>query len=156
MFFIVYTTIGNHGEIWFVILGVMACFKKTRLMALAGFIALASEYLLVEGVLKHIFQRPRPFYVNPDIVLMISEPSGYSFPSGHTASSFAVAWTLYMYNAPYKKVWIGLAALMGFSRLYVYVHFPTDVLAGALLGMSIGFVVFKIFERIEEKKRLGI
>jgi undecaprenyl-diphosphatase len=143
-FFALFTRIGDHGELWLAIFLVLLMTKKYRKVALFALVALALELLLVEGLIKNIFVRPRPFMVNETIDLLIKTPSGYSFPSGHTASSFAFAAVLFFNKVPYRKTIMALAALMGFSRLYLYVHYPSDVLAGMVLGIFIGWVVVYI------------
>lgn len=155
-----FTSLGDHGEIWFIILLILFVMKKTRKVAILGLIAISVEVVLISGIIKPIVMRPRPFYANP-VDLIISVPRGSSFPSGHAASSFAVAMILYFNNIKYKPIYISLAILMAFSRLYAYVHYPSDVLVGTLLGIFIAYevtkyqdVLFKIMNSI--LVRIGI
>jgi undecaprenyl-diphosphatase len=93
-----------------------------------------------------VFARIRPCDINTAISLLISRPLDYSFPSGHTMSSFAAAMVLFLTN---KKIGIPaliLAAFISLSRLYLYVHFPTDVLAGAVLGILFAHLSIKIID----------
>ena len=90
-------------------------------------------------LLKPIIARPRPFTFRPELTLLVKAPRDFSFPSGHTAASFAAASALLFSKA---KGWIPamvLAALIALSRLYLYVHYPTDVLAGVVVGVLCGF-----------------
>lgn len=141
-FFAVFTTLGDHGELWLIILLILFVMKKTRKVAILGLIALVVELILVSGVIKPIVMRPRPFFVNP-VDLVVPAPRGSSFPSGHAASSFAVVMTLYFNKIKYKPAYVTLAVIMAFSRLYVYVHYPSDVLVGTLLGIFIAYEVTK-------------
>ena len=84
--------------------------------------------------------RIRPCDVNQTVQLLIARPADYSFPSGHTAASFAAVAALYFAGA--KKWWkitLPLAILMAFSRMYLYVHYPTDVLGGMIVGCVAGY-----------------
>lgn len=101
-------------------------------------------------ILKPIIGRPRPFMVEA-FDLLIKEPMGYSFPSGHTGSSFAAAFTIYYYNKKEGILALILAALIGFSRMYLSVHYPTDVLAGLILGYLSSLVALKIIKNKYEK-----
>lgn len=154
-FFTIFTRVGDHGEIWLAIFLVLLFTKKYRRVAIFALVAMAVELLMVEGLIKNIFERPRPFLLNENIQLLIKAPHGYSFPSGHTASSFAFASVLFLNRVPFRKTIMTLAALMGFSRLYLYVHYPTDVIAGALLGILIGWVVVYVQRKYYSEKPIG-
>lgn len=153
------TTSGDAGIIWIVAAILCLIFKKTRKAGTCMAIALILVLLISNLTLKPLIARPRPFILREEIELIISAPSGFSFPSGHTASSFAAATGLFIYH---KK--LGIAALIwafliAFSRLYMYVHYPTDVMAGMLVGILcavIGMVLVNKFyqpisDRITEK-----
>lgn len=139
---------GNLGAVWLVLLGAMAAFgKKTgRKMALAGLLALVLGFASSEA-LKEITMRPRPFAVLPDVNLLVGAPHSYAFPSGHTTSAFAAAGGVafaarrLLGRVP-ARVWgmLALAAAISYSRLYVGVHWPTDVAAGVVLGLASGWV----------------
>ena len=138
---------GNLGVVWIVLLGGIAAFgKKTgRRIALAGLVALAIGFASSE-VIKDLTMRPRPFAVLPDLSLLVGAPHTYAFPSGHTTSSFAAAsGTLFAARKLLGRVpawgWgmLALAAAIAYSRLYVGVHWPTDVAAGVVLGLASGW-----------------
>ena len=142
-----FSSIGNAGIIWIITALIMMCFKKTRATGAMMACALLLGVLIGEVGIKNIVARERPFVVNTDIVLNIAQPSGYSFPSGHTCSSFAAATTLFMNN---KKIGIGayiIASLIAFSRLYNYVHFPSDILCGIILGITVAIITVSIFRK---------
>ena len=105
-------------------------------------------------VLKNLIARPRPCWTYPEMVQLVHNPSSYSFPSGHTTSAFAVAFTVFSQHKKLGKVIIVMAAIMAFTRLYVFVHFPTDIYGGILVAAAITtFVCFmekKISPRITE------
>ena len=102
--------------------------------------ALEVDVLLCYIVLKNLVARTRPYDVNTGVHLLVAKLHDYSFPSGHTAASFAAVAALYFAGA--KKWWkitLPLAILMAFSRMYLYVHYPTDVLGGMIVGCAAGY-----------------
>ena len=108
--------------------------------------------------LKNLIARPRPCWVE-SVPLLIASPTDYSFPSGHTLSSAIAATILTKTDRRFGYAAIPLAALIAFSRLYLYVHWPSDVLAGALLGILIGNLTFlrggRGLDRLEEMRTAG-
>lgn len=129
--------LGNGGIIWLVLSGLLCVFPKYRKAGVTMLTALALDVLLCNVMLKPLVGRMRPFTVNTGMELLINAPKDFSFPSGHTAASFAAAFALLFVK---NKLWIAsmiLASLIAFSRLYLYVHYPTDVLAGILLGLIV-------------------
>lgn len=143
-----FTRLGDYGILWILLaLGLLA-FPKTRRAGLAVSCALLLEVLCCNLLLKPLVARPRP-YTYRDLQLLIPALEDYSFPSGHTAASFAAASALFFRRS---RLWIpafALAVLLGFTRLYLYVHFPTDVLCGALLGALAGFAGCLLAGRLE-------
>lgn len=143
-FFTFYTALGNTGMLWLVVSVAMLCFKKTRKAGAAALFALAIGFVCTNIVLKPLVQRTRPWLVVEGLTVLISEGDPYSFPSGHTCASFAAAcaWRPYLPER-WGNTAVVFAVLMGFSRLYVGVHFPSDVLAGALVGCLSAWFVHK-------------
>ncbi len=154
VFFKFVTHLGDEGFIWIITALIMLCFKKTRKCGIMVAMALIIGLIIGNIGLKNIFARPRPFTVNPDMLpnLLISPPSSYSFPSGHTMSSIECAVAIYLCNKKWGIPALVLACLIAFSRCYLYVHYPTDVIAGAAIGVSIGFLVNFIYKRFIEGK----
>lgn len=141
------TSLGNAGFIWIVITVFLISNKKYRNAGLMALGALILSTLLGEGIIKHIFHRMRPSDVIPAANLLISKPLSYSFPSGHTASSFAAAGVLAKYFKKYTLELYCLASLIAFSRLYLYVHYPTDILAGIILGLLCSRITIYLFNK---------
>lgn len=145
---VVITSLGNGGAIWIVIACVLIISKKYRKAGLMLSGALILGTVFGEGILKHVVHRIRPCASIPAANLLISKPLSYSFPSGHTTSSFAAAGVLAQYFKDYAFGFFTLASLIAFSRLYLYVHYPTDVLAGIILGLICSRIVICTFGRI--------
>lgn len=101
-------------------------------------------FFLGNVVLKNLAARPRPCWLDQTVPLLVRMPKDYSFPSGHTLVSFEGAVTIFLFNKKWGIPALLLAVLIGCSRLYLFVHFPTDVLAGAVLGSVIAWLVVKI------------
>lgn len=139
------TSAGNLGIIWIVISVLLITKKDYRVLGQTILIALVITTIIGEGVIKNIIKRKRPFYGNDDKELLISRPITYSFPSGHTASSFAVA-TVFIKtdNAASLEIML-LACLIAFSRIYLGVHYPSDVIGGGIIGTLCGLITVMLF-----------
>lgn len=129
---------GEHGEIWIAFTLILLLFRRTRKAGLAMAIALISYLIAGDFILKPLFARPRPCDVNTAVTILVNRPHGHSFPSGHTASAFAAAFALWLQNRKLGVPALVLAAFIAFTRLYLYVHFPTDILGGVVLGLALG------------------
>ena len=140
--FIFITHLGDKGIVWIGITLMMLMFKKTRKCGIMIAVALILGTLTGNLALKIIIARARPFFENPSMYIMlpISPPGGYSCPSGHTLSSFASAFSIFLNNKKLGIPALILASLIGFSRCYLYVHYLTDVLFGAVLGIGVAFL----------------
>ena len=135
------TSLGNGGMIWIAATIVLLIPKKTRKAGIMSAAALLGSLIINNNIVKNIVQRPRPFVTFTDLQIIIPTPSEFSFPSGHTSSSFAAAAVFYRHLP--KKLGLPsviLAGLIGFSRLYVGVHYPTDVIAGVLMGILLSYL----------------
>lgn len=144
--------LGNYGMIWIIIAIVMLLFKKYRYYGLLLGTALLLTFLIGELVLKPLIMRPRPFSAFPDIQLLIPKPHSYSFPSGHTASSFAAVVALWYTDRKFGIAAVILAVLIAFSRMFLFVHYPTDILGGMVLGITISSILCLIFHRLIKPK----
>lgn len=131
------TRLGDGGMIWIILALALLINPKTRKTGAALAAALALEALCSNLILKPLVARIRPCDINPAVQLLIPRPDDFSFPSGHTGFSFAGAAVLFFHKSRLRIPALILAGLIGFSRLYLYVHYPTDVLAGAGLGIML-------------------
>ena len=145
------TKFGDHGIFWIALSVFFIIFKKTRKMGLTMGIALLLGFLTGNVFLKNVVARIRPYDLNESVTLLVSRLSDYSFPSGHTLASFEAATAMTLYNKRIGIPALVLATLIALSRLYLYVHYPTDVLAGAALGITFAFLAFFIVKKAEEK-----
>ena len=139
------TRLGNGGRIWILVAAGLLIIPKTRKSGLVLAVALFAELILCNEIMKPLFARTRPFDANNAVRLLIPNPGGFSFPSGHTAASFAAVAALYF--AGERKLWkpvLILAAMIAFSRLYLYVHYPTDILGGMAVGVIAGYTGSRI------------
>lgn len=142
----------NHGEIWIILALVLLAIRQTRRQGAAVACGLMLDLIACNLLLKPLFGRVRPFVLNPAAVLLVPPPLDASFPSGHTAASFAAVAALKASGSPLWKPALGLAAAIAFSRLYLYVHWPSDVLGGILLGAVLGHLAGRLTARQREGK----
>lgn len=135
---------GSYGQVW-VIVGIALCLlRKTRSCGVAVLISYALVFLVGQFALKDLIARARPCHVDQAVELLVKRPSSYSCPSTHTAWAFAAAASILLYFRRSGIVVMLVAALIGFSRLYLFVHFPTDVLFGAVLGIALAFLTVTV------------
>ncbi|MCI8466091.1 MAG: phosphatase PAP2 family protein [Lachnospiraceae bacterium] len=151
------TFLGNGGW-FFIVLGIaLVLYPKTRVYGFLILAALAVDAVILNLGLKNLVQRARPYDQFSDLIPLVGRLGDYSFPSGHSGCAFAAAGVLYLGSPKGKRGFgcgmLGLAVLMGLSRLYVGVHFPTDVLAGALIGFLSAFFVVFLYHRQEKKEQ---
>lgn len=135
------TRAGDAGAVWVLLTGILLIIPKTRKSGAVLAVALCVDVVLCNGILKNLFGRIRPCDVNTSIQLLIPRPDDFSFPSGHTAASFAAVAALIMTGE--QKLWkpaLALAVLVAFSRMYLYVHYPTDILGGIIVGSFAGII----------------
>ncbi len=145
----------DMGLFWIALGLILLIFRRTRAGGLAVLISLIVTFLVGELGLKNIFCRVRPCNIDFSVPLAVDRPEAYSFPSGHTGSSFAAAFALFGFNRRLGIPALVLAAVIGLSRIYLFVHYPTDVFAGMLLGLSVAFAVVYIFRKYALETRLG-
>lgn len=145
------TTLGNVGAIWLAAAGGMICTKKYRRQGILLLGGLAVGVLVGNVFLKNVIARPRPCWLDRSVRLLIANPADYSFPSGHMLSTAIGATVLTKTDHRFGYAAIPLAILIAFSRLYLYVHFPSDILGAAVLGIIIGERVYRCGGAILEK-----
>lgn len=136
----VITALGEYGALWMLLTAVLLIRKDTRQVGIMMAVALALDVLFCNIIIKPLVARPRPFALRPEIELLIQAPRDYSFPSGHTAVSFAAAGAMWFGKQRGRVAALILAAVIGLSRIYLYVHYPSDVVCGAALGLLCGFL----------------
>lgn len=146
------TTLGNGGFVFILFGALLLVFKKTRKDGILYSLALILNLLLTNLVLKNLFMRPRPYTVIEGLTILINPPHGYSFPSGHTSAAFCLAMILFFINKKASVVAFLFAVMMGFSRMYTGVHYPTDVLGGAITGVISALIVGLVNNFVIPKK----
>ena len=146
------THLGDEGYVWIAIAVLLLFVKNYRKVGLMVGGSLLGSLLFNNMIVKNIVARPRPYRMMEELTILIPEPGEYSFPSGHTSSSFAAGVVLYlMLPKKYGVPAMVLAFVIGISRLYVGVHYPTDVLGGMVMGTLLAVATVKITEVIEKK-----
>lgn len=149
----VFTSLGNYGLIWILFTIALLIYSDTRKVGAACAVALILDLIICNGILKNIFARIRPYEAYENIRCIVSPQKDYSFPSGHTASSFAAVIPAL---ADKDTRIIGIAALvvavlMALSRIYVCVHYPSDVVGGIVVGVLCGVLSCWLIERKNKK-----
>ena len=144
---------GAHGELWIAFTLLLLLFRRTRRAGFAMAVALVLYMAAGHFFLKPLFARPRPCDVDTAITILVKRPHGHSFPSGHTASAFAAAFALWLQNRKLGVPALVLAAFIAFTRLYLYVHFPTDVLGGLVLGLALGALASWLVDSLANKPK---
>jgi undecaprenyl-diphosphatase len=136
---------------------IIALFYLKKPLAKPAAITLISTYFVSDIILKNLIHRPRPPQILQNVINPGLVPHNFSFPSGQTAVAFAFAF-LIIFMYPKKIVgyiFLLFSLLVGFSRMYLGHHFPSDVLSGAILGILISYIIYKIFSKIAVKKILS-
>lgn len=146
------TMLGDHGMLWIGIALLLILIKRTRPIGATAGASLAINALLVNVFLKNIVARTRPYEVIDGLTSLVGEQSDFSFPSGHTSSAFSVAVVMFMlmpkkYGVPALIV----ATLIAYSRLYVGVHYPSDVIGGLIVGILAAVICVAIYKKIEKR-----
>ncbi len=148
------TRLGDAGMVWILLTIVLLVIPKTRKTGVVLMVALCVDLLLCNGILKNLVARIRPYDINTQVQLLIARPSDFSFPSGHTAASFTAVAALYFSGE--RKLWklaLILACLISFSRMYLYVHYPTDILGGILVGIAAGYIGYIAVSRRTKRRQ---
>jgi len=153
---IFYTTLGNNGLLWIGISLILLCFKQTRKAGLLALFAMLLGLLCCNFALKNIVSRPRPYLSVEGLLPLLPPPDPNSFPSGHTCAAFAAAgiWWRTLPKRAFGIAAVVAAAIMGFSRMYVGLHYPTDVVAGMCVGLFCSFMIWRIYLRIRNSRKI--
>lgn len=145
------TLLGDKGLFLIAVGLLMLFFKKYRECGIATLGSLLTGLIVCNLLLKNLVQRERPCWINETVEMLIAVPHDYSFPSGHTLSWFASATVIFLHD---KRLGIPayiVAAAVAFSRMYLYVHFPTDVIVGMILGIGIAIGINALVKRTVPK-----
>ncbi|MGN0462020.1 MAG: phosphatase PAP2 family protein [Ruminococcus sp.] len=144
-----FSNLQDGGLIWISIAVVMLFFKRTRYCGIAVLLAMGIDTLITEYGIKNIVCRVRPCNLVDVVNMLVEKPTTYSFPSNHSASAFAGAVAVMLTIK--KKAWtipaFVLSGIIAFSRMYVFVHFPSDVFAGILIGSTISVLVCYLMKK---------
>lgn len=144
--------IGEGGMVWIASALIMLLFKRTSKCGLLMLLSMLICFITGELIIKNIVCRIRPCYIDTAMELLVSRPDSYSFPSGHTASSFTAASIIFYFFRKSGVFALLFAALMAFSRMYLFVHFPTDILGGFLLGIIGATLVVFVYKKFFENR----
>ena len=151
VFFSTITRFADHGIGWIIVAVLLIAFKKTRKMGISMGLALLIGYITGNMFLKNVIGRVRPYDFAGNIDLLVDRLSDFSFPSGHTLCSFEGAFAVFIRNKKWGIAAIVFASLIALSRLYLYVHYPSDVLVGALMGIAIAYLASFIVDKAAKK-----
>ncbi len=149
---IFFSAIGEEGICWIAVSVILAVIPRTRKCGLVMMASMLLTHVLGNEFLKPLIARARPCHVDKSVTLLVPRPTSYSFPSGHTANGFTAAVTIMAF---YRKPGIGallVAATIAFSRMYLFVHYPTDILGGIILGTLDACLTVWLFRTWEKTK----
>ena len=146
------TRMGDAGGFWIALSAGCVKSDKYRKSGLSMAIALLFSFIFSNTIIKNAVDRARPFWKDKSFNVKIREPRDYSFPSGHTSASIGSAVALFLNRKKEGTAALVLAAQIAFSRLYLYVHFPTDVLAGIGIGIICGLLAGVVYRGVSKRK----
>lgn len=143
-----FTLLGDHGMLWIGVALLLIIFKRTRPIGVTAGASLALNALLVNVIIKNLVARTRPYEVIDGLTRLVGEQSDFSFPSGHTSSGFSVAVVIFMLMPKkYGVPALITATIIAYSRLYVGVHYPTDVLGGFIIGTLAAVICVTVYKK---------
>lgn len=142
--------ISAHAACWIAIAAIMLLLRRSRRTGIEVLAALLLAFLVVDLLVKPLVARDRPFEVY-DFELIVGAPHSSSFPSGHSAYAFAAATCIALRDRRWGVPAFALALVIAYSRLYLFVHWPTDILAGAMIGIAIGFLAVHLVDRLARR-----
>lgn len=149
---IFFSTIGNGGICWIAVCLVLLLVPRTRKCGIVMAVSMLLTMIVGNEIIKKVVARPRPCAVDRGVTLLIPFPSQYSFPSGHTSNSFSAAVSIFLFYRKPGIIALVVAGIIAFSRMYLFVHYPTDILGGILLGTLDAILVFGCLRKWENRK----
>jgi len=135
--------------LWFLILFKGGKYRVGLAIGMILLVAISDQ--LSSILLKHLFERPRPCKVLENVHLLVGCTDSYSFPSSHAVNNFAAAMFFTYFYKHLKWILFSVASIMALSRIFVGVHYPSDVIGGALIGIAIGYILAITYEFILKK-----
>ena len=148
------THFGDGGIFWIFMCAFLLLIKSTRKTGLTSAVSISLGALCTNVFLKNLVHRTRPYIVNESLKILINFPSDFSFPSGHTCASFAVATVMFLtMPRKYGVPAIIFASLIALSRLYLGVHYPTDILGGLIIGIGSAFIAVALVKKFSKKEK---
>lgn len=147
------TQFGDGGIFWIMMAVLMFCIGKTRKTGLACALSMIIGLVVTNLLLKNLVARVRPYDLIEGLTVLVSKPHDWSFPSGHTTNALAAAWVMFTrLPRKYGVPALILALLIAFSRMYVGVHYPTDVLGGIVVGCGAAWCACKVVKKLIPEK----
>lgn len=150
----VITHLGDGGIIWILLCIALLIPKKTRRIGLVAAIALAFSFCVNDLIIKHLVNRVRPYDAIQGLVRLIGPESSTSFPSGHSSAAFSTTTGILLASHKKWPVWpklliVFFACVIAFSRIYVGVHYPSDVIMGMVVAISCSLIAYLVFCKVE-------
>lgn len=133
--------LGDFGMVWIAIILLLSLEEGTKNAVQLVLVALLLATVVGQVTIKSLVKRLRPCHKYPEVQLLVPVPNDHSFPSGHTASSFACATVIYYFFPTFGIFCLLFACLMAFSRIYLFVHYLSDVIFAMFLGIVVGLLV---------------
>lgn len=148
------SALGNAGIFWIAVGLLLLITKRYRRGGAQMLVAMAVTFIIGNLILKNLVARERPCWIDREVQLLMASPSDYSFPSGHSMNGFAGSVSLLCIDKRIGIPAVSLAAVIAFSRLYLFMHFPTDVFAGIVIGLVIALITNYVFWKKGWKQEL--
>lgn len=149
-----FTKCGDAGILWILIAILLLSRKQTRRIGIIMCISLVINYVICNQILKELFARTRPYEIRQPLEMILEKQSDFSFPSGHTSVSFTAVTVFFLAEKTHRRIWkiaLIIASCIAFSRMYFYVHFPTDILGGIFVGIVAGISGYSLVEYFEKR-----